>query len=88
MSNPVAGTYTVTVTDDNGCTADNTTNVIVNPLPSQPDPITGAPTSVCPNPTDGPYTLRKCPVQLIYNPVIARYPRISSTGVNLTAAAV
>ncbi len=57
VSNPVAGTYTVTVTDDNGCTADNTTNVIVNPLPSQPDPITGAPTSVCPNPTDGPYTL-------------------------------
>ena len=79
VSNPVAGTYTVTVTDDNGCTADNTTNVIVNPLPSQPDPITGAPTSVCPNPTDGPYTLSTSATNATsYH----WYPGINITGVN------
>ena len=77
--NIVAGTYTVTVTDDNGCTADNTTNVIVNPLPSQPDPITGAPTSVCPHPTDGPYTLSTSATNATsYH----WYPGINITGVN------
>ncbi len=42
---------------DNSISVNNTTTINVIDIPSQPDPITGAPTSVCPNPTDGPYSL-------------------------------
>ncbi|MBE7508768.1 MAG: hypothetical protein HS118_01075 [Bacteroidia bacterium] len=75
------GTTTIYVSDANGCssTIDVTLTYDYAAPPSQPDPITGAPTSVCPNPTDGPYTLSTSATDAA---TYHWYPGINITGVN------
>ncbi|MCE7956110.1 MAG: hypothetical protein DYH00_10655, partial [Bacteroidetes bacterium CHB6] len=75
------GTTTIYVSDANGCssTIDVTLTYDYAAPPSQPDPITGAPTSVCPNPTDGPYTLSTSATDAA---TYHWYPGLNITGVN------
>ncbi|MBS1764673.1 MAG: hypothetical protein JSS90_06895, partial [Bacteroidetes bacterium] len=75
------GTATVYVSDANGClsTIDVTLTYNYAAPPSQPNPITGAPVSACPNPTDGPYTLSTSATDAA---TYHWYPGLNITGVN------
>jgi len=80
MSAADAGTYTLNVTDANGCTGSASTNVVVNPLP----PVVILPgdtmilcqgfgqiiNAVVTDPTNGPFTYSWTPTTDLSNPII------------------